>query len=152
MKSNLQMRSCWLKSNLAVACHDLLTPNQVRRSGEISQLSREDQGSIPHLAERIKGLALYAIPNFAEADSSLAARLLSRYKTDWLNLFSDFQGDYTPIYPINSLPEAHKEKKGGGTKREEKRARIQRKLEIYSLAFKNSENCFSNPTRINSGC
>ena len=86
-------------------------PDQVRRSGEISQLTREDQGSIPHLAERIKGLALYAIPSFAEAVSSLAARLLSRYKTDWLNLFSDFQGDYTPVFPINSLPEAHKEKK-----------------------------------------
>ena len=37
-------------------------------------------------------------------------------------------------------------------KEEEKWARIERKLDIYSLAFKNSENYFSNPTRINSGC
>ena len=87
------------------------SPNQIRRSGEISQLTKKDQGSIPHLAERIKGLALYAIPNFAEAVSSLAARLLFRYKTDRLNLFLNFQGDYTPLSPINSLPEAHKEKK-----------------------------------------
>ena len=71
----------------------------MRRSGEISQLTGKDQGSIPHLAERVKGLALDAIPSFAEAVSSLATGLLSRYKTDWLNLFPDFQGDYTPTPP-----------------------------------------------------
>ena len=80
----------------------------MRRSEGISQLTGEDQGSIPHLAERVKGLALHAIPSFAEAVSSLATRLLSRYKTDWLNLFPDFQGDYTPLRPINSLPGAQR--------------------------------------------
>ena len=106
------MKSFWLKSNLAVACHDLLTPpNQVRRSEEISQLTGEDQRSIPHLAERVKGLALHAIPSFAEAVSSLAAMLLSRYKIDWLNLFPNFQDDYTPVLPINSLPRRDRQKR-----------------------------------------
>jgi len=91
------------------------SPNQVRRSGKISQLTGEDQGSIPHLAERVKGLALHAIPSFAEAVSSLAVRLLFRCKTDWPNLFADFQDDCTPVLPINSLP--------GRAKRERRLAR-----------------------------
>ena len=37
-------------------------------------------------------------------------------------------------------------------KREERRLRIERRLKIYSLASKNTENYFSNPTRINLGC
>ena len=97
----------------------------------LSRSSREDQGSIPHLAERIKELALYAIP------SSLAVRLLSRYKTDWLNLFPDFQGDYTPVFPINSLPKAHKEKKAErgetGQDREEIRDLFSRFQEFREL-------------------
>ena len=72
-----------MRSNLAVACHNLLTLlNQVRRSGEISQLTGEDQGIIPHLAERVKRLALHAIPNFTETVSSLATRLLFGCKMD----------------------------------------------------------------------
>ena len=54
---------------------------------------------------------LHAISSFAETISSLAARLLFRYKTDRLNLFPDFHDDYTPVSPINSLPEAHKIKR-----------------------------------------
>ena len=60
-------------------------------------------------------MALHAISSFAEAVSSLAVRLLSRCKTDLLNLFPDFQGDYTPILLINSLPGADE-----GKKREER--------------------------------
>jgi len=64
--------------------------------------------------------------------------------------FQIFQGDYTLVFPINSLPEAHKERRA----RRERRngLKIERRLEIYSLASKNTENYFSNPTRINLGC
>jgi len=130
-QSNLQMRSFLIEIEFGSCLPwSFDSPNQVRRLGEISQLTGEDQGSIPHLAEWVKGLALHAIPSFAEAVSSLAARLLSRCKTDWLNLFSDFQCDYTPVLPINSLPGAHQKK------REERQARIERRLarEAKSLA------------------
>jgi len=110
------------------------SPNQVRRLGEISQLIREDQESIPHLAERIKGLALHAIPTFAETVSSLTTRLLSGCK-DWLNLFPDLKGDYTPVLPINSLLESHRERGETGKDREEigSRSRIPSKRALLIL-------------------
>jgi len=54
----------------------------LRRLGEISQLTGEDQGSILHLAERIKGLALHAIPSFTEAISSLQQGYFPKAKQD----------------------------------------------------------------------
>ena len=54
---------------------------------------------------------LPAIPNFAEADSSLTARLLSRFKQIDSICFQIFKGHYTPALPINSPPGVHGEKK-----------------------------------------
>ena len=75
---------------MVVVYHILLTLlKQVRRSGR----------SFSYL-KRIKTdqeIDLPAIPNFAEADSSLAVRLLSRFSTD----------NYTPALPINSPPEVY---------------------------------------------
>ena len=57
--------------------------------------------------ERIKEINRPAISSFAEADLSLAARLLFKFKQIQFNLFSYLQGDdYTLALPINSPPGA----------------------------------------------
>ena len=94
------------------------SPNQVRRSGEIFQLFGKNQGSIPHLAERIKRSALLAIPNFAKAVSSLAARLLSRCKQIDLIYFQIFRAIIPLFLLINSLPDAYTEKAGKKERRD----------------------------------
>ena len=56
-----------------------------------------------------------AISSFAEADLSLAARLLSKFKQIRFNLFSYLQGnDYTLALPINSPPGAQGDKHAQG--------------------------------------
>ena len=81
----------------------------VRRSGEIFQLFGKNQGSIPHLAERIKRSA---IPIFAEDDSSLAVRLLTNVKQIDLICFQIFRAIIPVLLLINSLPGARGREEG----------------------------------------
>ena len=52
---------------------------------------------------------LPAIPTFAEVDSNLAARLLSRFKQIDSICFQIFKRNYTPALPINSPPGVHRD-------------------------------------------
>ena len=78
--------------------------------------------------ERIKKINRPANSSFVEANPSLAARLLSRFKQIRFNLFPYLQGDdYTLALPINSPPGVQGERidqtKEDGKKREDSTSR-----------------------------
>ena len=86
---------------MAVDCHNLLT---------LLKMSKKIKGNPPTIwkgSKQIKKINRPAISNFAEADLSLAARLLSKFKQIRFNLFPYLQRDgYALTLPINSPPGA----------------------------------------------
>ena len=86
------------------------SPNQVRRSGDLSVIWKESR-EYPSFSRADQEISTTYYLSFAKSVSSLAARLFSRCKIDWLNLFPNFQGDYTHVLPINSLPRRDRQKR-----------------------------------------
>ena len=86
-------------SNMAGDCHNLLTLLKRVRG------SRRNPPTIWKGSKQIKKINRPAISSFAEADLSLTARLLSKFKQIRFNLFPYLQGDdYTLALLINSPP------------------------------------------------
>ena len=82
---------------MTVACHNLLTLLKYKKiRGDLSVIWKE--------SKRIRRITLLTIPNFAEADPSLAARLLSKFKQIDLICSQIYKGT---IVPLLSLKLAH---------------------------------------------
>ena len=119
-----------------------------------SKTGKKIKGNPPTIwkgSKQIKRINRPAISSFAEADPSLAARLLCRFKQIRFNLFLYLQGTVMPFaLLINNPPGAQGKKRdrrrtGSRETTYFSRGRTRSQTEIYSLEFRDLlENCFSN--------
>ena len=102
-QSNLQMRSDLIRSKPIKIKSEIKFGSwlsQSLKSLKTSKRIRGDLSTIWEGSKQIKRINRPAISSFAEADLSLAARLLSRFKQIWFNLFPYFQGTVIPLLSL----------------------------------------------------